>query len=47
MCIHGSEVSLLKVPVGHGYISGGRKKANCRACRACENIPYFGGGGAG
>ncbi|MCI9109747.1 MAG: DUF4280 domain-containing protein, partial [Lachnospiraceae bacterium] len=25
MCIHGSEVSLLKVPVGHGYISGGRK----------------------
>lgn len=43
MCIHGSEVSLLKVPVGHGYISGGRKKANCRDCRACENIPYFGG----
>ena len=43
MCIHGSEVSLLKVPVGHGYISGGRKKANCRDCKACENIPYFGG----
>ncbi len=42
MCINGSKKSMLKVPVGHGYTSGGKKKANCKDCKKCVNISYFG-----
>ena len=42
MCINGNAVGQLRIPKGHGYTSGGRKKANCLDCREAENIPYFG-----
>lgn len=42
MCVNGGECGMLKIPAGHGYTSGGKKKANCTDCIACENIPYFG-----
>ncbi len=42
VCIHGSDFSLLKIPEGHGYISGGKQKANCKDCKACYNIFHFG-----
>lgn len=41
MCINGSEKKMLKIG-GHGYITGEREKANCKDCKACVNIPYFG-----
>lgn len=42
MCVNGGSFCELKIPKGHGYTSGGRKKANCKDCKACTNIPYFG-----
>lgn len=42
ICVNGSEVSVLKIPETHSYTSGERRKANCKDCKACENIPYFG-----
>lgn len=42
MCVNGGSFGELKIPKGHGYTSGGRKKANCKDCKACTNIPYFG-----
>lgn len=42
MCVNGSSFNMLKIPIGHGYTSAGKKKANCRDCKACMNIPYFG-----
>ncbi|WP_024347824.1 DUF6531 domain-containing protein [Lacrimispora indolis] len=41
-CVNGGCIMQLKLPTGHGYTSGGKKKANCKDCKACENIPYFG-----
>ncbi|MCI8429087.1 MAG: hypothetical protein HFI16_02360, partial [Lachnospiraceae bacterium] len=38
MCTNGDSTAELKIPVGHGYYSGGRKKANCKDCVAYENI---------
>lgn len=42
ICIQGGKVSLLKIPNGHGYVSNGKKKANCKDCKACINIDDFG-----
>lgn len=42
VCIQGGRISLLKIPNGHGYVSGGKKKANCKDCKACVNIDDFG-----
>lgn len=42
VCVNGGDTSLLTIPEGHGYTSGGKKKANCKDCEACINIPYFG-----
>ena len=42
VCIHGSDFSLLEVPEGHGYTSGGKQKANCKDCKECYNIFPFG-----
>ena len=42
MCIHGSKHTLLELPVGHGYTSGGRQKANCLDCIRGKNIQPFG-----
>ncbi len=42
MCTNGDSTAELKIPEGHGYYSGGRKKANCKDCAAVENIPCFG-----
>lgn len=42
MCVNGSSFNMLKIPIGHGYTSAGKKKANCRDCKACMNISYFG-----
>ena len=42
MCTNGDSTAELKIPEGHGYYSGGRKKANCKDCVAYENIPCFG-----
>lgn len=42
MCVNGGSIVELKLPEGHGYFSGGRKKANCKDCIACKNIPHFG-----
>ena len=41
-CTSGSEPGWLKIPVGHGYTSGGKNKANCEDCVEKDNIPYFG-----
>ncbi|WP_313152234.1 DUF6531 domain-containing protein [Lacrimispora sp.] len=41
-CVNGSGISQLKIPDSHNYTSGGKKKANCKDCKACVNIPYFG-----
>jgi len=41
-CVNGSKITLLQIPDGHSYTSGGRKKANCRDCKACANIESFG-----
>lgn len=41
-CVNGGCITQLKIPEGHGYTSGGKKKANCKDCKACENIPFFG-----
>ncbi len=41
-CSHGSCNGKLKIPKGHHYLSGDRKKANCKDCVEDENIPYFG-----
>lgn len=30
MCVNGSSFNMLKIPIGHGYTSAGKKKANCR-----------------
>ena len=40
-CIHGSEVTQLRVP-GHGYTSGGKQKANILDCKKGINIQPFG-----
>lgn len=32
MCVNGSSFNMLKIPIGHGYTSAGKKKANCRDC---------------
>lgn len=42
ICLHGEEVTELQIPQSHNYTSGGRVKANCKDCIACENIKYFG-----
>nr|WP_303619901.1 PAAR-like protein [Enterocloster clostridioformis] len=42
ICVNGSIITELKVPQSHNYTSGGKKKANCKDCKACENISYFG-----
>ena len=42
MCVNGSCMTQLKLPNNHNYTSGGKQKANCQDCKACENIPYFG-----
>lgn len=42
VCIQGGKFSLLKIPNGHGYVSGGKRKANCKDCKACVNIDDFG-----
>lgn len=42
ICLNGSMVSTLKIPHGHGYTSGGKKKATCKDCKACINISHFG-----
>lgn len=42
MCVNGSCMFRLKLPINHNYTSGGKQKANCKDCKACENIPYFG-----
>lgn len=42
VCVNGSIITELKVPQSHNYTSGGKKKANCKDCKACENISYFG-----
>ncbi|MGL5437592.1 MAG: RHS repeat-associated core domain-containing protein [Lachnospiraceae bacterium] len=42
VCVHGNKITVLQVPENHNYTSGGRKKANCKDCKACENIEYFG-----
>lgn len=42
MCVHGAEITELLIPESHNYTSGGKVKANCKDCKACENIPYFG-----
>lgn len=41
-CSQGSCNGKLKIPEGHHYLSGDRKKANCRDCVEGGNIPYFG-----
>ena len=41
-CSQGSSKGRLKIPKGHHYLSGDRKKANCKDCVEEENIPYFG-----
>ena len=41
-CTSGSEPGWLRIPVGHGYTSGGKNKANCEDCVEKDNIPYFG-----
>lgn len=43
MCVSGCNITTLQIPEGHGYTSGGKKKANCKDCIACKNIPYFEG----
>ncbi len=40
-CINGYGVTSLKVPENHGYTGGDQKSANCKDCKAVENIPYF------
>ena len=40
-CVHGSEVTQLRVP-GHGYTSGGKQKANILDCKKGINIQPFG-----
>lgn len=42
ICVNGGSPVFLKIPNGHGYLSGGKEKANCGDCIACDNIPYFG-----
>lgn len=42
VCVNGSCVTQLKLPKNHNYTSGGKQKANCKDCKACVNIPYFG-----
>lgn len=42
ICVNGSEITQLKIPASHNYTSGGKIKANCKDCKVCENIPYFG-----
>lgn len=42
MCVNGSCITQLKLPENHNYTSGGKQKANCKDCKACVNIPYFG-----
>ena len=42
MCVNGSCVTQLKLPKNHNYTSGGKQKVNCKDCKACVNIPYFG-----
>ncbi len=41
-CSQGGCNGKLKIPKGHHYLSGDRKKANCKDCLEDENIPYFG-----
>ncbi|MFR3728519.1 DUF6531 domain-containing protein [Lacrimispora sp.] len=41
-CVNGSCITQLKLPENHNYTSGGKQKANCKDCKACENISYFG-----
>ncbi len=43
MCVQGDRHTFLQIPKGHGYTSGGKKKANCLDCVAGENIQPFGG----
>lgn len=42
ICVNGSIVTQLKVLESHSYTSGGKEKANCKDCKAYENIPPFG-----
>jgi len=42
MCVNGGCMTQLKLPKNHNYTSGGKQKANCKDCKACVNIPYFG-----
>lgn len=41
-CVNGSCITQLKLSENHNYTSGGKQKANCKDCKICENIPYFG-----
>lgn len=42
ICVQGGKCSFLKIPGGHGYTSGGKKKANCADCKKNINISDFG-----
>ncbi len=42
ICVRGSEAVELRIPEGHNYDSGGRKKANCMDCVKGKNIACFG-----
>lgn len=42
MCVNGSQMCFLNVSDGHGYMSGGRKKANCLDCKKDIHISNFG-----
>ncbi len=42
ICICGSELSHLKVARKKVCTSGKKEKANCKDCKECKNIPYFG-----
>lgn len=43
ICVCGSMLSSLKVSRNKMYTSGNKEKANCKDCKACINIPCFGG----
>lgn len=42
VCVCGNKPGELIIPRSHNYISKERKKANCKDCKAGDNISYFG-----